>query len=239
MNRIEKYKEYFTKEYLMGPNALRLLDEILLDNPQAVNGGKVLDLGCGAAVSSLFLAKETAADSVYALDLWVSPTDNWKRICANGLEEKIIPIHGDALDLPFAEEYFDTIVSIDTYHYFGCKEKIFGEKILPFLKKGGYALIVVPGLKMQPEGEMKTLMEEWAGDEAFMFRTCRWWEEHLTKGCEKQIEVRNYESAQFDLVWQEWTASGHEYGARDEEYLEKGLKDILNFVMLVVKKKNE
>ncbi len=237
MNRIDNYKKYFTKEYMMGPNALRLLDEILLDNPRAISGGRVLDLGCGAALSSLLLAKETDADSVYALDLWVSPTDNWKRICANGLEEKIIPIYGDALAMPFAEEFFDTIVSIDTYHYFGCEEKVFGEKILPFLKKGGYALIVVPGVKQQPEGEMKVLMEEWAGEDTCMFQTCKWWEEHLTKGFEEQVEVRSYESSQFDLVWKEWTSSGHEYGIRDEEYLEKGLKNILNFVMLVIKKK--
>ena len=27
MNHIEKYNKYFTKEYLMGPNSFRLLDE--------------------------------------------------------------------------------------------------------------------------------------------------------------------------------------------------------------------
>ena len=63
-------------------------------------------------------------------------------------------------------------------------------------------------------------------------------EEHLAKGCEAQIEICSYESAQFDLVWEEWTSSGHEYGIRDAEFLEKGLKEILNFVMLVIKKKN-
>jgi hypothetical protein len=40
-------------------------------------------------------------------------------------------------------------------------------------------------------------------------------------------------------VWQEWCDSGHEYGIRDKEFLEKGLKDILNFVMIVVKKKGD
>ena len=90
-------------------------------------GARVLDLGCGAALSSLFLANETQADCVWALDLWVSPTDNLQRIRENPLEHKIIPIHGDALALPFAHEYFDTIVSVDTYHYFGCEDNIFAE----------------------------------------------------------------------------------------------------------------
>lgn len=235
---MENYKQYFTKEYLMGPNSLRLLGEIITDNPQAIQSGNVLDLGCGAALSSILLAKETKAERVYALDLWVSPTDNLKRIRENGLEDKIIPIYGDALALPFAHEYFDCIVSIDTYHYFGCEDNIFGEKILPFLKVGGYALIVVPGLKCEPEGHYAELMKEWAEDEAYMFKTKEWWQSHIIRSCEEQVEVSVYESSQFDLVWQEWTDSGHEYGARDAEFLEKGLKDILNFVMLVIRRKD-
>ena len=236
MKNIENYRKYFTKEYMMGPNALRLLSEVVEDNPNATSKGNVLDLGCGAALSSIFLANETSADTVWALDLWVSATDNYKRICENRLENKIIPIHGDALAMPFAHEYFDAVVSVDTYHYFGCEENVFAEKILPFIKKGGYTLIVVPGLKEEPTGDMKTLMDEWAGDEAYMFKTKEWWAKHIAKGCEEQVEVEVYESVQFNLVWQEWFDSGHEYGARDQEFLERGLKDILNFVMIVVRK---
>ena len=46
-----------------------------------------------------------------------------------------------------------------------------------------------------------------------------------------------YESAHAEQVWQEWFDSGHEYGVRDIEFWEKGLKDILNLIMLVVKRK--
>jgi len=237
MKNVEKYKKYFTKEYMMGPNALRLLDEIIQDNPQAVYRGNVLDLGCGAALSSILLANETTADKVYAFDLWVSPTENWKRICDNHLEERIIPIHGDALDMPFAHEFFDAVVSVDTYHYFGCENAVFAEKILPFMKNGGYALIAVPGLKRTPEGALKELMEEWAGDETYMFRTKEWWAEHIAQNCENQVEVKVYESANFDQVWQEWFDSGHEYGIKDKEFLQRGLQEILNFVMIVVRKK--
>lgn len=239
MRNIENYKQYFTKEYMMGPNALRLLDEIVGDYSQAVRKGNVLDLGCGAALSSLFLARETTANKVWALDLWVSPTDNLKRIRENGLEHKVIPIYGDALALPFAEEYFDAVISVDTYHYFGCEDKVFAEKVLPFLKKGGYALLVVPGLKEEPVGAMKELMEEWAGEETYMFRTKDWWATHIAQSCEEQVEVTVYESSIFDLVWQDWFDSGHEYGIKDEEFLQRGLKDVLNFVMIVVKKKED
>lgn len=235
MNNIENYKKYFTKEYMMGPNALRLLYEIISDNPQAVQGKNVLDLGCGAALSSIMLANETSVDKVYALDLWVSPTDNLGRIRENGLEDKILPIKGNALDMPFAHDFFDCIVSIDTYHYFGCEDNVFGEKILPFLKKGGYALIAVPGLKCEPTGRYKELLEEWATDEAYMFKTKEWWKMHMAQSCEERVEISVYESSNFDLVWQEWIDSGHEYGIQDAKFLERGLKEILNFVMIVIK----
>ena len=70
-----------------------------------------------------------------AYDLWIPATENYRRIRDSHLEDRVIPIHGDAMDMPFAHEYFDVIVSIDAYHYFGCREGVFAEKILPFVKK--------------------------------------------------------------------------------------------------------
>ena len=40
----------------------------------------------------------------------------------------------------------------------------------------------------------------------------------------------------FDIAWKEWFDSGHEYGARDKEFLDKGLDKILNFILIYVKK---
>lgn len=69
MSNAEKYKDYFTKEYLMGPNSFRLLDELISSSPENIDYGRVLDLGCGFALTSLFIANETNAQSVYAFDL--------------------------------------------------------------------------------------------------------------------------------------------------------------------------
>lgn len=33
MSNIEKYRQYFTKDYLMGPNSFRLLDELIHRKP--------------------------------------------------------------------------------------------------------------------------------------------------------------------------------------------------------------
>ena len=101
----------------MGPNALWLaeaLTEVLDFSP----GMRILDLGCGTALSSIFLAREFGVQ-VWATDLWVHPSDNWPRICEAGVAKRVFPIHAEAHALPFADGFFDAIVSFDAYHYFG------------------------------------------------------------------------------------------------------------------------
>ena len=88
--RVENYREFFTKNYLMGPNSLRLLDEMLRKFPLK-EGGRVMDLGCGMGITSLFLAKE-ARVNVFATDLWISATQNAENFRKWGIDEQIIPI---------------------------------------------------------------------------------------------------------------------------------------------------
>ena len=237
MSNIENYRKYFTKHYLMGPNSFRLLDELIQRKPADVFFDRTLDLGCGYALTSMFLANETNAKTVYALDLWIAATEIYKRIKENKLEDKIIPIHGDAMDMPFAHDYFDTIVSVDSYHYFGCKEGVFCEKILPFVKKGGCVMIAIPGLKKEPEGELKTIFETWAeGDDSQLFKTVAWWKNLLKKECGGSCEISVKEADCFDIAWKEWFDSGHEFGIRDKEFLSKGLNEVLKFILIYVRK---
>jgi SAM-dependent methyltransferase len=238
MDRCEKYRKYFTKECLMGPNSFRLLDELLRRSPGGVSFDRTLDLGCGMALTSVFLANETPAKQVYAFDLWVSASDNLRRIRSLRLEDRIIPIHGDAMDMPFAHDWFDTVVSVDSYHYFGAKKGVFAEKILPFVRKGGQVMIAVPGLKEEPQGEMKELFKTWAeGDDALTFKTVRWWKELLEEECGNRCDIEVTEGECFDAAWEDWFSTGHEYGLRDREFLNRGLDRILNFVMMYIRKR--
>ena len=238
MSNIEKYRKYFTKDYLMGPNSFRLLDELIRRKPTDVQFHRTLDLGCGYALTSFFIANETDADYVYAFDLWIPATENYLRIQENHLEDKVIPVHGDAMDMPFAHEYFDAVISVDSYHYFGCKEGVFAEKILPFVKKKGCVMIAIPGLKAQPQGELKKLFETWAeGDDSLCFRTVGWWKELLEKECGNRCDISVLEAECYDEAWEDWFRTGHEYGIRDQEFLSRGLNRILNFVLIYVRKK--
>src|SRR5712691_5718143 len=115
--RSAAYEAKWVLENLMGPNVLWLaesLSELLELRP----GMRVLDLGCGKAISSIFLAKEFGVQ-VWATDLWVPAADNWRRIGDAGAEGSVYPVHAEAHTLPFAEGFFDALVSLDAYHYFG------------------------------------------------------------------------------------------------------------------------
>src|SRR5947209_14286309 len=81
-------------------------------------GMRVLDLGCGKASSSVFLRREFGVQ-VWATDLWISAAENVRRIRDAGVEDGVFPLHADARALPFAPEFFDAIVCIDSFYYFG------------------------------------------------------------------------------------------------------------------------
>jgi cyclopropane fatty-acyl-phospholipid synthase-like methyltransferase len=107
----------------------------------------VLDMGCGRAISSIFFAKEFDVE-VWATDLWIGASDNWERVRAAGLERHVFPIHAEAHALPFAEGFFDALVSLDAYHYFGTDDLYLGY-FARFVMPGGQIGIVVPGLRQE------------------------------------------------------------------------------------------
>ena len=62
----------------MGPHALWLI-EALTEVLPIQRGTRVLDLGCGRAMTSIFLANEFGAH-VTAADLWIPADENQRRI---------------------------------------------------------------------------------------------------------------------------------------------------------------
>lgn len=81
-------------ENTMGSHCLWLL-EALLPVMRLKAGMRVLDMGCGKAISSIFLARECKSQ-VWATDLWISASDNWSRVRAMGAHDQVFPIHADA-----------------------------------------------------------------------------------------------------------------------------------------------
>lgn len=235
--KADNYREFFNKNYMMGPNSLRLLDEILCKCPIG-SDSRVLDLGCGTGLTSLFLAKETKS-RIFAVDLWCSATDNYNRFREWNIEGNVVPLCADGNKLPFADGYFDAVVSVDAFHYFSDKPNFFTEKILPLIKPGGIALIAVPGLREEYHGSEPDDLLEWIGgdlNEYEFYHSREWWKEYI--GTNENIEsVEMYESENFDSAWEEWFLSEHEYSVRDREFFRSGIGRYLNFVGMIIRKK--
>jgi cyclopropane fatty-acyl-phospholipid synthase-like methyltransferase len=148
--RAAAYPADWVLDNQMGPNALWLADELtaVMDLQP---GMRVLDLGCGRAMTSIFLAREYGVH-VTAADLWIDPSDNWERIRAAGAEDLVVPLRVNVHDMKFAEDYFDAVVCVDAYEYFGT-DHWFLPSLLRFLRPGGQVGVVTPGVTRELDGK--------------------------------------------------------------------------------------
>ena len=196
-----KYDPNWIKENWMGPNPLYLLEE-LCEHLDLKPGMRVLDMGCGKGLTSIFLAKEYGV-TVFANDLWIPATENLQRFEQASVADKVYPIHAEAHALPYAEGFFDVAIAVDCYHYFGTSESYFVDIFSKLVKPGGQLGIVVPGLKREFEkGYPDTLEKLWI-PEYNTFHSKDWWK-HLwdkTRLCEV---TASYNMEDSRVIWQDW-----------------------------------
>ena len=192
----------FLRATLMGPNAMRLSEE-LSSHLKIDKNMRILDLGCGRGLSTRFLVKKYGA-SVFAADLWISPTENYERFRSLGIDDKAVPISVDATrGLPFADGYFDLLFSVDAYHHFGDTEEML-PSLIPFVKKGGYIAVAIPGIKYEFGENVPDEMKPFWNDEvARTIHSLDWWKELWSR--EKGIEILDIrEMLCCNQAWDEW-----------------------------------
>src|SRR5215208_5119907 len=193
--RSSAYDPAWIVENQMGPNVL-WLTEFLCEAMDLRPGMRVLDLGCGKALSSVFLACEFDLQ-VWATDLWISATENAERIREADLDDQIFPIHADARALPFADAFFDAILSIDAFEYFATDD-LYLPRLVRHLKPGRQIGAVNAGVSR----EWESLPEEWPVDFT-AFHTPLWWQGHWTKTRCVTVEVADPLPEGRDL-WLRW-----------------------------------
>ncbi|UNC90819.1 SAM-dependent methyltransferase [Candidatus Contubernalis alkaliaceticus] len=213
--KAESYDSNFIAQNMMGPNSMIVIEE-LLENVSIKNGMRVLDLGCGTGLSSIFLAREFGVQ-VFAVDLWVSATDNYKRLQQMDVDDLVIPIHADAHELPFSENYFDAVISIDAYHYFGNNDEYYSEKLRPLLKKDALVALAFPGMKYEVHKDIPDEMKKYWDNEALeMWHSIDWWKGKLENKV-KDFEIKEMKC--FDKAWSDWLSTENPYAIEDKEMI--------------------
>jgi cyclopropane fatty-acyl-phospholipid synthase-like methyltransferase len=139
-------------------------------------GTRVLDLGCGRAASSIFLHREFGVQ-VWAADLWFDPAENLQRVKDAEAEGGVTPLRADARALPFDDDFFDAIVSIDSFVYYGTDD-LYLNYLARFVKPGGQLGIAGAGLMQEIDAAVPEHLRDWWMPDLWCLHSAAWWRRH-------------------------------------------------------------
>ena len=221
---------------IMGPNPLKLCEELLADH-MIEPGATVLDLGSGTGIASALLCREYGFNT-YAVDLWSEPEENRAFFNELGLPaQRIHPVKADASQgLPFEEAFFDAVVSIDSFNYFGREPGYLEERLLPYVKPGGMLYLCIPGMVRDCHSQLPScLLESWTPEQLDYMHSIAWWAQIIDAAPSAQIlELRQMSATQ--EAWEDWLACDNEYAAGDRAAVEAGALRYLNTIAIVLRK---
>jgi ubiquinone/menaquinone biosynthesis C-methylase UbiE len=199
-------------------------------------GMRVLDLGCGRASSSIFLRREFGVQ-VWATDLWFSAAENIQRIRDAGVDDGVFPLHADARSLPFAADFFDAIVCVDSFPYFGTDE-LYLNYLAHFVKPGGLIGIAGAGLAREIEGAVPDHLQKWWTQDFWACHSAAWLRRHWerTEIMEVALADTMPDGWQFWLEWQKAVAPDN---AVEIQAVEADAGRYLAYVRLVGRRRGE
>lgn len=213
-----------------GANSL-WLTEWLAEAMELQPGMRVLDLGCGRAASSIFLRGEFGVQ-VWATDLWFNVSENQQRIRDAGVADGVFPIHADARQLPYATEFFDAVVSIDSYPYYGTDD-LYLQYLARFLKPGGRLGIAGVGLMREFDGSVPGHLQAWwRQDQPWCLHSAGWWRRHWARTGILDIEVADT-LAEGWRCWLEWLGTTFPENTVEIQALEADQGRHLGYVRVV------
>ncbi len=199
-------------------------------------GMRVLDLGCGRAMSSIFLHREFGVQ-VWATDLWFSASENLQRIRDAGVEDGVFPLHADARALPFAAEFFDAIVCVDSFIYYATDD-MYLNYFARFVKPGGQVGLSGAGLTREIDGDLPSHLRAWWTPDLWSLHSANWWRRHWERTGIMEIELADTMPDGWQL-WRDW----HKVIAPDNEpeitALEADQGSHLGYVRLVSRRRHD
>lgn len=224
------------REKIMGPNPLKICEELLRDT-RIAPGSVVCDLGSGTGITSVMLTREYGLDT-YAVDLWSDPDENRAFFDKLGISAATIhPVKADASQgLPFPTEFFDAVVSVDSYNYYGRDSHYLGEKLLPYVKPGGMLCLAIPGMVRDCHDSLPAcLLKSWTPEQLDYMHDIPWWRATISQT--KGIEIVDMHTMECTAeAWADWLACDNPYAQGDREAIEAGALEYLNTIAITLRK---
>lgn len=216
-----------------GANSLWLA-EWLAEAMEWQPGMRVLDLGCGRAMTSIFLAREFDVQ-VWATDLWLNPTDNLLRIRDAGVADRVFPLHCDARALPFAAEFFDAITCVDCYNYFGTDE-LYLNYLANFVPEGGQIGIAGAALAREIDGDVPAHLHRFWSPSCWSLHSAAWWRRLWEKTGIVDVETADTMPDGWQ-AWLDWHLAAFPENRDEIETLQADRGEYLGYARVVARRR--
>jgi cyclopropane fatty-acyl-phospholipid synthase-like methyltransferase len=253
--RSHNYNLDWIREGGMGSNPLWIA-EWLSERLDLRPGMRVLDLGCGKAKSSIFLAREFGVE-VWAADLWVSPSENYERIRdaeldllpippgegrgegASSQQEvstaRVIPLRVNAHTLPFAADYFDVITAHDSFSYFGTDD-LYLNYLVQFVKPSGQLGVAGAGLVGEISSTVpEHLQAEWSQD-FWCLHSAPWWRNHWARTGLVDVEFAESMPEAW-RIWSHWQRHHAPENVSEFEMIERDAGRTFTYNRLIARRR--
>ena len=233
------YDQTVVREKIMGPNPLKLLEELLQDHAIPCDG-TVMDLGSGQGITSVMLAKDYGF-RVFACDLWSDPTcttcassSAWAFRPTASCRSKPMP-QTACLSRANSSTQWSASTRITISHAI---LRFWTKSFLPFVKPGGFVYIAVPGMKDDGlhEDLPAELLLSWTPEELSALHDAAYWQALVNQAQDADV-VSVHEMDVNEEAWNDWLACDNEYSVNDRASLDAGAGAYLNFVAIVLRKR--
>jgi hypothetical protein len=168
---------------------------------------------------------------------WFNVSENIQRIRDAGVEDGVFPIYADARHLPFGPEFFDAIVCIDSFSYYGTDD-LYLNYLAGFVKPSGQIGIAGSGLVREIEGQIPEHLQRWWTPELWSLHSASWWRRHWERTGIVEVDVADsmLDGWQRWLDWHRVIAPGNEL---EISALEADHGSYLGYVRLVGRRRGQ
>ena len=107
-------------------------------------GDRVLDLGCGTGWTSRLMAKAVANGDKQGQVVGLDVADEMiRRARAASVDhENVMFIRGSALEIPWEENFFDKVLSVESFYYYADQERALAELFRVLAPKGELYILI-------------------------------------------------------------------------------------------------